>query len=169
MKLRFFAVLGLVLALLVPPLHSAGRTPRSDNPGKLCDMQTGRRWGKILIIPINGDTDSQRDLPTFFIPGTVTTGDKFVACHPILPPAEIWESADTSQAPNPASNPDPQDGQSHDRHARGQECGDVRVGASGRLRPRMGSSFCRMPKSSFGPSERATIFRPATRIRDRAG
>jgi len=110
MKLRFFAALGLVLALLVPPVASAGRTPRSDNPGQLCDMQDWATLQEDPYIPINGDTDSQRDLPTFFIPGTVTTGDKFVICHPTLPPAEIWESADTSQAPNPASNPNPQEG-----------------------------------------------------------
>jgi len=108
MKLRFFAALGLILALLVPPVASA-RTPRSDNPGQLCDLQDWQTLQADPYIPINGDTDSQRDLPTFFNPGTVTTGDKFVICRPILPLSKVWE-ADPEQAPNPASKPDPQTG-----------------------------------------------------------
>src|ERR1700735_4783926 len=110
MKLHFFAALGLlVLALLVPPVASAGRTPRSDNPGQLCDLFDWQTLQADPYIPINGDTDSQRDLPTFFNPGTVTTGDKFVICRPILPLSQVWQ-ADPEQAPNPASKPDPETG-----------------------------------------------------------
>jgi len=106
MKLRFFASLGLVLALLVPHVASAGRTIRSDNPGQLCDMFDWQTLAADPYIPINGDSDSQRDLPTFFNPGTVTTGDKIVVCRPILPLGQVW-AADPEQAPNPASDPDP--------------------------------------------------------------
>jgi hypothetical protein len=109
MTLRFVAALGLVLAVLVSPIASAGRTPRSDNPGQLCDLFDWQTLGADPYIPINGDTDSQRDLPTFFNPGTVTTGDKFVICRPILPLSQVWE-ADPEQAPNPASKPDPETG-----------------------------------------------------------
>jgi hypothetical protein len=107
---HFFAVLGLVLALLAPPAALAGRTPRSDNPGKLCDMQHWQTLGGgDPYLPIDGNSDAQRDLPTFFIPGTVTTGDKIVACQPILPLSQVW-AADPEQAPNPASKPDPETG-----------------------------------------------------------
>jgi hypothetical protein len=109
MKLRFFASLGLVLALLGPHVASAGRTIRSDNPGKVCDAFDWVTLRADPYIPINGDTDSQHDLPTFFNPGTVTTGDQIVVCHPTLSLAQVW-AADPEQAPNPASKPDPNTG-----------------------------------------------------------
>jgi hypothetical protein len=109
MKLPFFASFGLILALLVPHVASAGRSIRSDNPGQLCDMQDWQTLAADPYIPINGDSDSQRDLPTFFNPGTVTTGDKLVVCRPILPLGQVW-TADPEQAPNPASKPDPNTG-----------------------------------------------------------
>jgi hypothetical protein len=108
MKLHFFAALGLAWALLVPPVALAGRTPRSDNPGKLCDMADWTPGGDSYL-PIDGNGDSLGDLPTFFIPGTVTTGDKIVFCHPRLPLPQVWQ-AHTDQGPNPASKPDPDTG-----------------------------------------------------------
>jgi hypothetical protein len=109
MKLRLLAVLGLGLVLLVPLVASAGRTIRSDNPGHLCDLEDWQALAVDPYIPVNGNTDSAQDLATFFNPGTVTTGDKIVVCHPRLTPREVW-AADTEQAPNPASKPDPDTG-----------------------------------------------------------
>lgn len=109
MKLHLFSALGLVLALLVPPDALAGRTPRSDNPGKLCDMFDWESLGGDPYLPIDGNSDSLKDLPTFFIPGTVVTGDTIAICHPELPLAQVW-AADPEQAPNPASKPDPETG-----------------------------------------------------------
>lgn len=109
MKLRLFGSLGLLLALLVPHIASAGRTIRSDNPGQLCDMFDWQTAAQDPYIPINGDTDSQRDLASFFNPGTVVTGDKIVVCAPTLPIGQVW-AADPEQAPNPASKPDPESG-----------------------------------------------------------
>jgi hypothetical protein len=109
MKLNFFAALGLILTLLVSSVASAGRTPRNDNPGHLCDAQDWQALAVDPYIPLNGNTDSAQDLPTFFNPGTVTTGDLIVVCHPRLTPRQVW-AADQGQAPNPASNPDPDSG-----------------------------------------------------------
>jgi hypothetical protein len=80
MKLNFFAALGLILTLLVSSVASAGRTPRNDNPGHLCDAQDWQALAVDPYIPLNGNTDSAQDLPTFFNPGTVTTGDLIVVC-----------------------------------------------------------------------------------------
>jgi hypothetical protein len=75
----------------------------------LCDAFDWQALAVDPYIPVNGNTDSAQDLATFFDPGTVTTGDKIVVCHPRLTPRQVW-AADPEQAPNPASKPDPDTG-----------------------------------------------------------
>ena len=95
-----------ILAMLIPGIASATHSFRIDNPGKLCAIAN---WGTVVEDPyllLNGNNDAKESLPTFFEPGTVTTGDKVAVCVPKESLTKIWSTDALVDLPNPASKPD---------------------------------------------------------------
>ena len=98
------------MATLIPGIASATHSIRIDNPGALCAIA---HWGTVIEDPyllLDGNNDGKESLPSFFVPGTVTTGDKVAVCTPNKTLAKIWATDASADPPNPASNPDPSTG-----------------------------------------------------------
>jgi len=110
MNNRLIAPVLWVSAMLIPGIASAQRTIRIDNPGALCAIA---HWGTILEDPylvLDGNNNAKENLPSFFDPGTVTTGDKVAVCTPKELLTKIWATDASADPPNPASSPDPDTG-----------------------------------------------------------
>jgi hypothetical protein len=110
MNNRLLAALSCVLALLIPAIASATHTIRIDNPGALCAIA---HWGTVVEDPyllLDGNNNGKASLPSFFDPGTVTTGDKVAVCTPKEPLTKIWATDAGADPANPASSPDPSTG-----------------------------------------------------------
>jgi|SRR5579859_4042221 len=110
MNNRFIAPILWVSAMLIPAIASATHTIRIDNPGALCAIA---HWGTTIEDPymlLDGNDNGKEKLPSFFEPGTVTTGDKVAVCTPKELLSKIWATDASADPPNPASSPDPNTG-----------------------------------------------------------
>jgi hypothetical protein len=96
--------------MLTPAIASATHSIRVDKPGALCAIA---HWGTVVEDPyllLDGNNNGKQSLPTFFDPGTVTTGDKVAVCTPEEVLTKIWAADGFADPPNPASSPDPNTG-----------------------------------------------------------
>ncbi|MGO9039358.1 MAG: Ig-like domain-containing protein [Steroidobacteraceae bacterium] len=110
MNIRSFAALLWISASMIPGIASATHSTRIDNPGAPCAIL---HWGTIVEDPymvLDGNNTDTETSANFFVPGTVTTGDKVAVCTPKEPLSKIWATDGFADAPNPASNPDPDTG-----------------------------------------------------------
>ncbi len=110
MNNRLLASISCVLAMLLPAIASATRSIRIDNPGALCAIA---HWGTVVEDPyllLDGNNNGKESQPSFFDPGTVTTGDKVAVCTPKEALSKIWATDASADPPNPASSPDPSTG-----------------------------------------------------------